>query len=1058
MIIAHISDIHIRNLRYHDEYKKSFDDLYAKLAALKPDLIVNTGDTAHTKVQISPEFVRVASDFFTNLGNIAPVLVILGNHDLNLKNEDRLDAISPIISNVRAKHKVMLALENGWARNLICSDLSARFWLYAIDEDNHSNVFTADKSDDQIIDIGLFHGSVFGAVVDSGFELESYEAKMDRFAGMDFVLMGDIHKRQSFLGGRAWYAGSLIQQNFGEEPDKGFLIWDIRSRYDFDVSFHRVEGSRGFYTVPIGSDLKIGEIDIPPDARLRAIVDAELTLLQQKDIERELRKRFQPKDVVSIVSRPKQVAKVASTDDFDPDESYTDRLEEFIRANGADDKTVETVKQIDLECTRRIQDEDSFHPHAFWRVNKIAWSNLFNYGDGNIIDIDKVRGLVGIFAPNTSGKSSIFDIFLESLFDKITKEAPKNIDLINDNRDLATMVVDMTVGDDQYVIERQIERVKYGQRKFSEAKEWGKTSLSVFKMTPDGRVELSENGISRPETEKQIRRLIGSFDEFVMTSMIAQGPIYGVPGGADIINCKETDRKKILFKFLGLDSFEERSEIAKETLRQLYAELRTLDSKTIEEESAKILEELSSLSEKQSLDQAELLLSRSKLTETTSALASAELAEVPEVPEDPEKIRERRAKIIRERDGLLRSQSEDEISLKNTSEELVKLNGSEPNCPPVQIDKLSKRKDALSASKARLKEQVKTKLSVLKNAEIASETIKEVPCEGKFPSCKFLTDAFEARDRIDDLKRDYEDTVAVQKRFNEELVEVSDLLIIGEKHLQWQKQIAARESEIASISGRIDLTDHLIKAKQEELERSSRDLEDSLLASERRAAVEEMKSGIRKLRSDVTLQRKAVTTLEESVSSSDRKVGALEQRMIDMADDQERLESLQARCSAYELYMGAMGKHGLPYLILTGMLPLINEEINKILSTVVNFSVYIEHDPYEQTMRIYLQYGEYKSRPLGLCSGAEKFIASLAIRAALISVSRLPKTNVMIVDEGFGRLDPEMLDSVQSMLEHMKTIFDSVFVISHVDVMKDWVDTNVDITIDKDGYAHVEVT
>ena len=97
MKIAHISDTHIRNLKYHYEYKIAFDDLYRKLKQMSPDIIVHTGDIAHTKTQLSPEFFQMCASFLQNLGNIAPTYIILGNHDGNLKNDTRQDAITPII-------------------------------------------------------------------------------------------------------------------------------------------------------------------------------------------------------------------------------------------------------------------------------------------------------------------------------------------------------------------------------------------------------------------------------------------------------------------------------------------------------------------------------------------------------------------------------------------------------------------------------------------------------------------------------------------------------------------------------------------------------------------------------------------------------------------------------------------------------------------------------------------------------------------------------------------------------------------------------------------------
>ena len=95
--IAHISDTHIRNLKYHREYNHVFKEIYDSLKQEQPDYIVHTGDLAHTKTQLSPEYFEMASNFLKNLADIAPTIIILGNHDGNLKNGDRQDAITPIV-------------------------------------------------------------------------------------------------------------------------------------------------------------------------------------------------------------------------------------------------------------------------------------------------------------------------------------------------------------------------------------------------------------------------------------------------------------------------------------------------------------------------------------------------------------------------------------------------------------------------------------------------------------------------------------------------------------------------------------------------------------------------------------------------------------------------------------------------------------------------------------------------------------------------------------------------------------------------------------------------
>ena len=76
MRIAHAADIHIRNLKYHYEYKEVFNQFYESLKEENVDCIVLCGDIAHTKTQISPEFVKMSSDLFRTLADIAPTYII----------------------------------------------------------------------------------------------------------------------------------------------------------------------------------------------------------------------------------------------------------------------------------------------------------------------------------------------------------------------------------------------------------------------------------------------------------------------------------------------------------------------------------------------------------------------------------------------------------------------------------------------------------------------------------------------------------------------------------------------------------------------------------------------------------------------------------------------------------------------------------------------------------------------------------------------------------------------------------------------------------------------
>jgi len=96
MLVGHISDVHIRLLKRHREYKEVFENLYKSLVENEVDRIVLVGDIFHNKVNLSPEAISLGKDFFDTLVGIAPLDIIIGNHDCIVNQPNRLDVITAI--------------------------------------------------------------------------------------------------------------------------------------------------------------------------------------------------------------------------------------------------------------------------------------------------------------------------------------------------------------------------------------------------------------------------------------------------------------------------------------------------------------------------------------------------------------------------------------------------------------------------------------------------------------------------------------------------------------------------------------------------------------------------------------------------------------------------------------------------------------------------------------------------------------------------------------------------------------------------------------------------
>ena len=169
----------------------------------------------------------------------------------------------------------------------------------------------------------------------------------------------------------------------------------------------------------------------------------------------------------------------------------------------------------------------------------------------------------------------------------------------------------------------------------------------------------------------------------------------------------------------------------------------------------------------------------------------------------------------------------------------------------------------------------------------------------------------------------------------------------------------------------------------------------------------------------------------------------MEQQLETLKNSKKELASLREAYAAYDLFMKCMHPNGIPYDIIKKKLPIINEEIAKILTNIVNFEIFFEADG--NKLEIFIKHPRYEARPIELGSGAEKTIAAMAIRLALLGVSSLPKPDLFVLDEPGTALDEDNMEGFIRILDMVKSSFKTVLLISHLDSLKDCVDTTIDI-------------
>jgi len=78
----------------------------------------------------------------------------------------------------------------------------------------------------------------------------------------------------------------------------------------------------------------------------------------------------------------------------------------------------------------------------------------------------------------------------------------------------------------------------------------------------------------------------------------------------------------------------------------------------------------------------------------------------------------------------------------------------------------------------------------------------------------------------------------------------------------------------------------------------------------------------------------------------------------------------------------------------------------------------------------------------------------LAIRVALTNISNLPRPNFLAIDEGWGTMDSDNLNSVHQLFQYLKSVYQFSLIISHIDTMRDFTDTLLEIQ-DDEGYSKI---
>ena len=719
---------------------------------------------------------------------------------------------------------------------------------------------------------------------------------------------------------------------------------------------------------------------------------------------------------VNVITKTKASDDVTHTVDISfniLDKNYQSELVKTYLTSKSLEKYFDEVIHLDgIVDNKLLVNNNEVSPFKRWFIKNIEFSNFLSYGENQKLDFEKCDGISVVESnpPNFGGKTVLtVDLLLFLFFNETTKTS-KAEEVFNRFTDKNKVSVkgEIIIDGDEYIIVRNIERKK------SKAGEWNvKTELDFFKKLFDGSLQ-NFTGEQRRETEAFIKTSIGSKEDFLMTILTTATNL------EDLIDSKPTARGQVLSRFMGLDFLKKKEDAGKE----IYSDF-----------SKSMMSNIYS-SEKLKTDNEDY---NSKIVELNE--------ENQRLQKDLIDVQDRIIKGQEYRDNLLKSKHTDidkEISLLSPDKvttDIITLKsqrqGVEKQLSEIKVVEPSSfyHEDEHDKVKEDYNEEYKKKVDVdhkIKTIEdLKSSVDGGIKCEhcgidlmmASITQSKIaeLDGYIMQKDQISGLMQDLsgkeQGFVQLKKEFDE-----------------YEKNKLIKEKYELSIEG-FDLK---IKGLQEKLTKYN-ELQDKITSNEK-IETQLIKAGLRL--DDLDVEKNNTT---KKINSNDYQIQTFKDKIEQNLKTIVKIGEEAEREKIYKIYLEIYGKNGVSKMIMKTMMPLINSELQRLLEDSSHFRLEVNINDKNEVEFLMIDNNTQVEKLMASGSGYERTIASLALRAVLSKICSLPKPNIIVFDEVFGKISNDNLDMVAEFFTKIKEYFEKIFVITHNPLVTNWADNVVKI-------------
>ena len=690
-----------------------------------------------------------------------------------------------------------------------------------------------------------------------------------------------------------------------------------------------------------------------------------------------------------------------------------DLLKKFLESRGYENYHENILSINRMVENKMLENQEESTQFKKWYIRNIEFSNFLSYGENQRLDFDNLNGIVVIESnpPNFGGKTVLsVDLLMFLFFNETTKttKAEEIFNRFTDNNKV-TVKGEVTIDGEDYIIIRTIER------KLSKKGDWNvKTELDFFKKLSDGSLQNFQ-GEQRRETEAFIKTSIGTKEDFLMTILTTATNL------EELLEAKPTARGQVLSRFMGLEFLKTKEETAKE----VYSEFSKSKMSNVYS------------SEQLKTDNEDL---KTKIGELTT--------QIDDIKKELVDVDEKILKGKEYRDDMLKKKHSDidqEIAILNPTNTEEEIKGIEYNKSGF-VTKMNDLKVVEPSEYYKEEEHDKIK-------EDYNEVYKDVVrIDTEISSIKKLKSSVEGGIKCEHCGIELMNAAIT----NAKIAELDGYILQKDQKTTLMTDLTGKEEAFVQLKKEFDEYEKnkLIKEKYE-LSIESCDLKIGTL-KDKLKRYEDIQDKIKQnqqidsmlIKADLRLdeldglkrtKNNAISTNEYEIKSKEEKITNNEKLIVKIKEEEEKEK-------IYKIFLEAYGKNGVSKIIMKTMMPLINSELQRLMEDSCYFKLEIRINDKNEVEFMMVDNSSGVEKLMVSGSGYEKTIASLALRSVLSKICSLPKPNVIVFDEVFGKISNDNLDMVYEFFVKIKEYFEKIFVITHSPLVSQWADSTVKIT------------